>query len=1732
MRQRIRHSFWKPVAGLVIGVLLVLDPLSGLFMGGLSVARAADSDAASVAHENPCPWTGGGTSGAPANCGNPTPVIDVGPALQYALKSDFGLSLRFGLMIAALDALTYFTQTIAYDTAEWVANGFAGQSPGIFTDPFGEYTQNILLDSVGEFMGSFSENFTKGAFGLDLCQPPNFPLLSLEFALGLPDLFPNIPGMGRPRPKCAWTDIVSNWESSVQSLDNLDVSRNISANFSTGGSDLSFGMGAHLGAFDHIAGKREAAILERIEGQGFKPVKDFISGQIETPSQLAKRDIEAQLIENPLAAKNNTDAIKLNAAFTAGLEQMGMVAASTFTNVLITRLLEKVRNLLKSKPDRGTHGLPDLLNPFAAGSQATKPKELFQSQFSDLLTPRVTRTEDLDLLGELSACSPEARGRWHCTIDESFALALRQGALTVRQAIDQGFVNENWQLIPSTRLKDNQDPTCRSRAFCVANLRKMRLARLIPVGWELAADSAANQASCAQAKGCVTLREVISKFDDCSAQGQLDKDHPYCHLIDPNWVLTAFPAQCLTKGFSNTLFAGGRMEECQDTALCLERDKDGKCTGGYGYCMAEQTFWQFSAPSCQEQYASCRTYTPRGQSAKPVSYLRSTLDYGACNANNVGCMWYATKRLPGGTDADSAWDNGFTSTTDRVYFDKTLLPCDAKNDGCTTLRKAVAGGSVLNLIRNGSFERATGTPSVLEDWTISMPASPWSYLPPETGKGTASQDGAQSVFPPVAASQGTLVQTVTSLRPLRQYTLSFYARRYINPPENAGVKVELFQGSAKPGEVGAQLVSTAGKTYFRSEGCTALPYLPANSAAAITVPSTVGNEWTRFSCSFVTTPDTGSAKVFVVSGSAQANTPLIDAVLLEEAEVPTPFVDGLNQSLATVNMRIPPDELGCQGVDADHALCKNFARVCKQTEAGCQGYRAVAQLSFPEVPAVLTPKDLCPAECVGYAEFRKQPSTFDLVHDLDPRLDDPEDDTVAAFIPSTANSCSAQDVGCETFTNLEALALGGESEASFNYLRACEKPGPDSQTYYTWEGSDTTGYQLKTWSLKRDTTVPLPQPPKVIVKAGPDGLLKDPTTCNQFTYLQALDPDCRQFYDPEGSVTYRYESQTVLSTEDCRQFRKEGSTAADCTKTGGTFNAATRQCLYLADQTKSSSCDAANAGCRGYIGTQGKVQAEAMSEEFTNDPSSAMAGPGTTISQSDESVLVGDKSLKITSAADSPNNAGSIIFPVPAESEVLYELTFWAKTLDPARPVVTAKTTDQNVPFGEVQLEVDWKTYRMGPFTGTTSTQATTTQLTLAGFPKLSFVDKVRVSRVQAVAYVVKDSWDTPASCDQTPEGIPQPQAMLGCQAYVDRNQITVNARQFTRLCKDTAIGCTAYVNTRNTETPVDLVWEKDAPAEGTQEAPPRPTKEVTWRQADRYDYYIEEKSNICPPAQVSCRAFGVPQFTQDRTGLDASKPFKTVYLLDDYRKFDEGLCSEKELFCESYESVSGADYFRAPANHACEYRKAVVIDAECNVPNTSGATFDGWFKTGTTCPCHPDLLKGGGAFGIRYTGDPGYNPWTFATSSYRGWTATCPDQQAECTEFRDVADKSDPLHPLGRPYFVIKDDSLDTSSCNGQVDPARGCVLFRDLSDTSLTFSSAATNKEYKSRAYQPVAPLNCDTQPNHPSCQNVQKVCTNVQATQIVYDLGGGWIAPYLVSFIAGAACTTDNDCAWVPY
>ena len=189
-----------------------------------------------------------------------------------------------------------------------------------------------------------------------------------------------------------------------------------------------------------------------------------------------------------------------------------------------------------------------------------------------------------------------------------------------------------------------------------------------------------------------------------------------CHLIDPNWVITSLPQQCNLTGFGDSLISpkvGIRREECQDVQTCLKRNEKGECVGGYGYCVAERTSYRFQADECPARYASCRSYKTRENT--DVSYLRYSIDRALCSADNVGCLWYASQRIPTPSREDD-W-LATTTTGPRVHFNKNVSTCQSTEEGCTALYGINAGVSALNLVINGSFERYTNTPPNIQNWT-------------------------------------------------------------------------------------------------------------------------------------------------------------------------------------------------------------------------------------------------------------------------------------------------------------------------------------------------------------------------------------------------------------------------------------------------------------------------------------------------------------------------------------------------------------------------------------------------------------------------------------------------------------------------------------------------------------------------------------------------------------------------------------------------------------------------------------------------------------------------------------------------------------------------------------------------------------------------------------------------------------------------------------------------------
>ncbi|MEI6627362.1 MAG: hypothetical protein WCL61_02095, partial [bacterium] len=140
--------------------------------------------------------------------------------------------------------------------------------------------------------------------------------------------------------------------------------------------------------------------------------------------------------------------------------------------------------------------------------------------------------------------------------------------------------------------------------------------------------------------------------------------------------------------------------------------------------------------------------------------------------------------------------------------------------------------------------------------------------------------------------------------------------------------------------------------------------------------------------------------------------------------------------------------------------CSNYAGVCIPSEVGCKLYEP--KNGDPEVPGVVKPIDSCPSECDGYQVYRQSQTAFS-----SPRY--------TQFIANNkAKYCSASYAGCDEFTNLDELVAGGESKEYYTNLRICQKNAPigpsDAKTYYTWEGAETTGYQLVTFKLKQSNS--------------------------------------------------------------------------------------------------------------------------------------------------------------------------------------------------------------------------------------------------------------------------------------------------------------------------------------------------------------------------------------------------------------------------------------------------------------------------------------------------------------------------------------------------------------------------------------------------------------------------------------------------------------------------------------
>lgn len=1584
-------------------------------------------------------------------------------------------ALKYSMTNAVLTASDTAAQRIAANAATYIVSGGKGKSPLAYITGWNNWHDNILMDGVSDALNTLSTKY----LGFGLCAPLNLSI-DLRIKLGVARLY-------APKPSCTANAAFNAFNQTKSNIQSGQFLSGMKVSFEMGTSPMSVALNTQYSIVNKATNALTSAVNQRLTSP-FKPLTDKISGNIKTPANMI-----ADVAAKPQNEADKAAALKKQVAITNMdlWAAVGTNALKIFTSTLMSAAMDKYLKggvlsgkdlLCDSSAGKSFDLCHGVVNETAtAGTESgSTDAALAQAYFAALFTPPVATIDDYSPLGDLSSCpGQDARGIWNCAMDQGFVSALSaqdDGYLSVADAIKKpGMLNGSWQLIPPNDTRDSEY-NCYSQGYCYSNLVKLRRMRIIPVGWEMAAKIAGSSTT------PITLQGAIDAFND--------KSSPYYHLIDPDWILKMPVTQCKAQVYGQTLEAanaGERGQVCVDAPSCIKEDGNGNCTDGFGYCTREHNVWQIDATSCPVQFASCDTFTdPNG---KDLSVLKNTVDAGICDATNAGCR-------PFNLTADNVgnWADGQPS----IYLNSQAPDCDAANAGCRALNE-IKTANTANLIPNPSFETPTA------DGTM---ASGWHSL-----GGTYLRDGVSS-FDGIAAfhivSGGGLKlggwnwggaldadhYAEVQVQPKALYTVSFYAKGGASATGILEMKAfdAPFYGASHPcangipdptclqdmdGDIGYLPTCTTTATVGAVSCVLAInkdygEVIP-DSSFLFNFPLSAGYE--RETMTFATSSNTHYLAFQFGWGDFY-----IDAVQLETGATATAFhVGGSDSAGAEVDIKAPPAYLHCTGEPTDVAQCSAYAPVCRQSEVGCDDFTPSA--GGTDITAVTSTNDACPAQCVGYSTFKQEPTLWNSAQ------------FPLYFIPSTAKSCSMAQVGCDEFTDLAAAANGGESKAYYTYIRSCRAPDAGSDgNYFTWEGSDTSGYQLESYVLVNavsgdgtmlavpntaanfvPTTGPNPQPnpPGPVYLTG-----TDPVDCTQDIYSGAngavKNPDCRQFINAEGDIFYRLLSATITATADCKSYRKTLSTQADCQGSGGVWNAGASACDYFTYPAQSTTCPASISGCRAYTGNQGNNVRTIFTSDFENNDTGNWTGGAS----SSESTVVGEHSYAAATAqkpmADSNGS------PLLTQGRA-YTLTVWAKGAGNLDAHFTGKniTSDEAAArsnyFADptknpIALTTEWQRYELGPVI-VDWVPAGTDSLALGVSSGTGYFDNVELDESQEEFALIADSWKTPAVCDETSAGQALPQAQLNCAEYASKAAgASVNLKSFDHLCRAEAVGCEAFTDTQGTDTPFSSF--RNAVCKFT---------DGSTDSAKARDCQFDGQT-VCSvaPSATSCRfdfdgdakQFGSQGAYTTSVAADTMviPPDSTDYLIND-GKF---ACDATSVGCtplgDNDLNTLDAQLDRVPwkVNGKTVY-KTIVPD---NLKNelctqaavsctqwttTSGDTtyfkdpgaatceykdsatyqknaVSGWFKTGTPAPCDPTYIVGGNALGIRKNLDTQFGPDNFA--------GVCPSAQAGCTEFTDHADPGKVISPTtvgASCQYATTNSTCGSAWCS--VDPTTGNV-------------------------------------------------------------------------------------------
>ncbi len=598
--------------------------------------------------------------------------------------------------------------------------------------------------------------------------------------------------------------------------------------------------------------------------------------------------------------------------------------------------------------------------------------------------------------------------------------------------------------------------------------------------------------------------------------------------------------------------------------------------------------------------------------------------------------------------------------------------------------------------------------------------------------------------------------------------------------------------------------------------------------------------------------------------------------------------------------------------------------------------------------------------------------------------------------PSTADKCTAANVGCEEYVNLDTVAAGGEGKEYYKFIKQCVKPTTEQytnneiETYFTWEGSDQTGYQLRSWELKKSNIDAGPCTNLDLYDVHANSTQTPEAKCVDNVLPQAtcaaadvgVNPDCNEYFDESGSVYYRLRSATITASEECVGLRNSADDR-----------------VYYSIPSESLTCPAAADQCREYRGSEGGNVQMIVEENFDNGVwFGGFASSEVITANNGSSMAFGDGTIDSVEL----NNIITVIVGETLDANDSYVATFWAKTNDPGSYITTlwySAATNQYSYFNDTPALTDeWQQYTVGPFVFENGIAGDET----FGFETAAdivYLDNVELRKSDS-QYLIKGSFETCVGYE-------------GCEQYTDTQDTSYTLKSFERLCTTDVVGCEALITTNTNDTPYAITYNT------TNEF----STDDVFVGVDSVVTYAVNDEAVCESEFAGCSIFGTPTLNTAETPTE----FEQLFLVNDPDEYSTTLCEEQQRSCTEYtNSAEETVYFKNPGDKQCTYNASegtwlLPDGGNCPVqnPNDSpsqpkGPICNGGLRVGQLCTTDSDCPVTDGGGEARCVSN---------ANNVSGWAGVCSQNFVGCRLYTDPNTSSDITNYSFESDVVDNDD-------------------------------------------------------------------------------------------------------------